>query len=1347
MKKVILFALSLILSFSPLQGLKTSSSFLAPFTAAESVDRFFPALPGVEPKPLPDDKRKFFFDQVKNFPTSEYNHEEILRARQALLDIVTLEEVLGGLLEYLSEEKMNNAQFRLLSQNFIQMGGEKSFYFLIKGLHDQNSSLFSASFKKIFEKLNQQKTYFSQLFQGIDLLLRGRTKHETEVLLVENLSPKTIYLARDYFLSVFENRAFDYAIRSYAVDIYTDLVIENEEDETYVLKMIQYLKNPLFEDEINHKFKSSLSSHVHYYLKKYVQLAHEKRVNVFEQYDSYQDLKLNHLEQLFENKEIVNQIMTLFVRRDRMQLRLLDFLKSPFVNIDGEEGLSEPQILILIKTFEELKTKMSEANFFWLIDKWGLTQLILAFEIMSDSNQQFGLDALVQITQFAKESEEKEFPFTDKLPSYVVPQSSVILAKMVTGLYKQGGLEAIEKVAPLLIASPNVMDGVKVQQFLIEMARNPKLVAPLVPWMSSTLQLRTIPLSDKSWIQIGLSYLLYQPESWEHPYWMRRLILDTPYSRRYDHLHESRKLAKLLDEQMTSSEVWKDFIHWLRQKVHFYAESNDPERFHAVYETFKRLQGKPLNENSFAPLRDWIPSAKLGDLYHRLKETGQDKLFSPPSLGDFLTIAKALEKRYEKISDERDSDIAVLLKASKWSEALKMLFSKRDKVLSELKEKSSVLDPSFGRYDHRIMSLDDVYKEKKLTLFEKELQLKMQTDSVLEDVVAQTEASETDLRELLLFLIEQLDRSGLATWRLNQLRNVLEKEDLILVQRQEVARYIRKEVLKIYDFFNQQYKGKVSALAAKLPKKTLQKRFRNENNLQIIEEELIAGLMAEEPAIGLIEKALAQYTALEPKEADSFFESDFAHPEAVFFSSEKDDSLASISAALFGTKAANLAALSQKGFPIPPGFVLSAKSGSFYNTNAFRMMVLDKVLKLEKVSNRYFSFDFGRLRPQEMIKVKKTRAQWGPPEEEPLRVSVRSGSFVSMPGFLDSLMDIKNFDDLIDKINYVYDSWTHPKAQAYREKNNISDLWRTGVLVQQMVHGDKGETSGTGVLFSHDLTTQALHVNGEYQAKTSGEVLVGGKATKAIPLRPQPGKESSLEGSNPVLFKQIQQLSEELTQFAGAPIEAEFTIENGELYLLQMRSVSLVQAGSVLDPKEGAELIAVGEGASGGAIQARFVFEEKGALNTLKAVERLEEEMAIAGEKDLGIILVSEYVTPETARVLLSPKVGGVLTSAAVASAHATLVARQEGKVLISVPPSKMKRNNGSLYLNGHAFNEGRNGPILSLDGNLRGNSDTAGHVYLGIVPIQVSKENLSSSPTSGPNEFSKENEVVGFSL
>ena len=320
---------------------------------------------------------------------------------------------------------------------------------------------------------------------------------------------------------------------------------------------------------------------------------------------------------------------------------------------------------------------------------------------------------------------------------------------------------------------------------------------------------------------------------------------------------------------------------------------------------------------------------------------------------------------------------------------------------------------------------------------------------------------------------------------------------------------------------------------------------------------------------------------------------------------------------LLGGKGANLAEMTTLGIPVPTGFTVTTEACNKYYEDG-------KTISSEVMEQIYASI-------KELEKV--AGKEFGS-EEDPLLVSVRSGARVSMPGMMDTILNLGlndsavevvanktnnprfaydsyrrfiqmfsdvvmgiekrlfedkldamkeargvkldtdlNADDLkelvaqfkelykkekgeefpqdpkvqlIESITAVFRSWDNPRAIVYRRLNDIPGDWGTAVNVQQMVFGNKGETSGTGVIFSRNPATGENKIYGEYLMNAQGEDVVAGIRT------PQPI--SQLEEQDPVIYKQLTDIIATLEAHYKDMQDMEITIEEGKLYFLQTRN-------------------------------------------------------------------------------------------------------------------------------------------------------------------------------------------------
>src|SRR4051794_37470485 len=140
-------------------------------------------------------------------------------------------------------------------------------------------------------------------------------------------------------------------------------------------------------------------------------------------------------------------------------------------------------------------------------------------------------------------------------------------------------------------------------------------------------------------------------------------------------------------------------------------------------------------------------------------------------------------------------------------------------------------------------------------------------------------------------------------------------------------------------------------------------------------------------------------------------------------------------------------------------------------------------------------------------------------------------------------------------VDAVFESWENPRAQVYRRTYGIPDDIGTAVNVVQMVFGNKGDDSGTGVAFTRDPSTGERGLYGEFLANAQGEDVVAGIRT------PEPLER--MEARLPEVFAQLLETMKRLEEHYRDVQDIEFTVEDGELYLLQTRSAKRTAAAAV----------------------------------------------------------------------------------------------------------------------------------------------------------------------------------------
>src|SRR5262249_44480377 len=140
-------------------------------------------------------------------------------------------------------------------------------------------------------------------------------------------------------------------------------------------------------------------------------------------------------------------------------------------------------------------------------------------------------------------------------------------------------------------------------------------------------------------------------------------------------------------------------------------------------------------------------------------------------------------------------------------------------------------------------------------------------------------------------------------------------------------------------------------------------------------------------------------------------------------------------------------------------------------------------------------------------------------------------------------------------VRAVFDSWNTPRANVYRNANGIPHDIGTAVNVVQMVFGNKGDGSGTGVAFTRDPSTGETGVYGEFLANAQGEDVVAGIRT------PQPLE--AMRGVLPDAYDRLLETMRRLEENYRDMQDVEFTVEDGDLFLLQTRSAKRTAAAAL----------------------------------------------------------------------------------------------------------------------------------------------------------------------------------------
>ncbi len=303
-------------------------------------------------------------------------------------------------------------------------------------------------------------------------------------------------------------------------------------------------------------------------------------------------------------------------------------------------------------------------------------------------------------------------------------------------------------------------------------------------------------------------------------------------------------------------------------------------------------------------------------------------------------------------------------------------------------------------------------------------------------------------------------------------------------------------------------------------------------------------------------------------------------------------------------------------------------------------------------------------------------------------------------------------------IRAVFDSWLGERAVSYRRMNRIPDEWGTAVNVQQMVFGNKGDTSGSGVAFSRDEVTGAPEPSGDFLPNAQGEDVVSGART--------PRDISEIKDWLPEVHAELLEILITLERHYENMQDTEFTVEEGQLYMLQTRdakrpaqaavrfAVDAVAEGLLsreqalttidpssldallhptFDPSAEFEVLAKGVAASPGAAKGTVVFTAADAV--------------AAAEDGRDVILVRPFTDAEDVAGFHAAK--GILTSEGGKASHAALVARGMGRpAVVGADAIGIDLAAKTITVNGTQLHEGDR---IAIDG-------TQGCVTVDDVPL-----------------------------
>ncbi|NLH71354.1 MAG: pyruvate, phosphate dikinase [Brooklawnia sp.] len=317
-------------------------------------------------------------------------------------------------------------------------------------------------------------------------------------------------------------------------------------------------------------------------------------------------------------------------------------------------------------------------------------------------------------------------------------------------------------------------------------------------------------------------------------------------------------------------------------------------------------------------------------------------------------------------------------------------------------------------------------------------------------------------------------------------------------------------------------------------------------------------------------------------------------------------------------------------------------------------------------------------------------------------------------------------EQLYRAVDAVFRSWGNPRAEVYRKANNIPSSLGTAVNIMQMVFGNRGETSATGVCFTRNPSTGEKGLYGEFLVNAQGEDVVAGIRT--------PNHLSEMEAVLPQAYNELLDTMKRLETHYKDMQDLEFTIENGKLFMLQTRNGKRTAAAALkiasdmvdeglitkeealrriepaqldqllhpaIDPSNTAQPLTKGLPASPGAAVGEVVFDADTA--------------AARGEKGEKVVLVRYETTPDDIHGVLVAQ--GILTAHGGMTSHAAVVARGFGKPCVAgATEIAINMDARTLTIGDHVFNEG---DIITLNG-------TTGEVFgeaLKLIPPRINED------------------------
>jgi pyruvate,orthophosphate dikinase len=266
-------------------------------------------------------------------------------------------------------------------------------------------------------------------------------------------------------------------------------------------------------------------------------------------------------------------------------------------------------------------------------------------------------------------------------------------------------------------------------------------------------------------------------------------------------------------------------------------------------------------------------------------------------------------------------------------------------------------------------------------------------------------------------------------------------------------------------------------------------------------------------------------------------------------------------------------------------------------------------------------------------------------------------------------------EQLTQAIRAVFDSWLGDRAVTYRRINHIPDEWGTAVNVQQMVFGNRGERSCSGVAFSRDEMTGEPTPSGDFLPNAQGEDVVSGVRT--------PKDIHEMKDSMPEAYNELMEILRTLEAHYKDMQDTEFTVEEGSLFMLQTRNAKRPAQAAVRFAVDAVEEDLLDRAAAIATIDADRLdallhpaFAHDAQFDVLAegvpaspgaakgAIVFTAQDAVAAGEEGRDVILVRPFTEADDVAGFYAAK--GILTAEGGKASHAALVARGMGKPCVS---------------------------------------------------------------------------------